>query len=671
MGVTDPLWHSASMASTSSRSGPITLATYALSRPGSPHASLPARYLVVDVPAQRLVLVQEGATVSEFPVSTAAAGVGGEAGSLRTPPGWHRIHARIGGDQPLGAVFESRAPTGQVWRGEAREEDLILTRVLTLEGLEPGVNRGPGCDSLERYIYIHGTNHEDLLGRPASHGCVRMANADVAWLFDHVEEGDAVVIVGESPPLLFPDPRGLGRFHYVGIGGSGMSALAQYQVMAGGRASGSDRAFDRGERGAHRAQLERLGITLHPQDGSGVGRDCEAVVLSTAVESEVPDYAAARAARVPVIHRSELLAEFVAVKPTIAVAGTSGKSTVVAMTFEILRGAGRRPSVITGGELVALQRDGLMGNAWNEPDSDVLVIEADESDGSLVHYRPEVGVVLNLQKDHKEMAEVAGLFAEFCAHARRACVVGEGDDLRPLAPGATIFGFGPRATVRAAGVTLEPTASAFEVEGVRFTLPVPGHHNVENALAAIAACRAVGVPLDEMVAPLAGFAGVARRFQSVGSARGIEVVDDFAHNPAKLRAAITTARARARRVLAIYQPHGYGPTRFLRPDLVEAFARALIPADRLWLLEVFYAGGTARRDFSAADIVAEIAARGLAARFAPSREALAAEVWREAREGDLVLVMGARDPSLTELAKDLLAGLSGAPAGAGNPPISG
>jgi len=145
------------------------------------------------------------------------------------------------------------------------------------------------------------------------------------------------------------------------------------------------------------------------------------------------------------------------------------------------------------------------------------------------------------------------------------------------------------------------------------------------------------------------------------------VVDDFAHNPAKLAAAIATAKARSKRVLAIFQPHGFGPTRFLRPDLVETFATALSPGDRLWLLEVFFAGGTARRDFSAADIVAEIAARGTAAHFAPSRDALVEEVLHEAREGDLVLVMGARDPSLTELGERILTGLSGSHSVAGTP----
>lgn len=171
------------------------LARAALDRPAAPFRDLPPRLLVVDVARQRLSLVESGFETAGYPISTAEAGVGAEDGSLRTPPGWHRIHARIGAGAPRGAVFESRLATGEVWSGEPRADDLILTRILTLEGLEPGVNQGPGRDSLERYIYIHGTNHEPALGRPASHGCVRMANADVVDLFDRLEVGDPVVIV--------------------------------------------------------------------------------------------------------------------------------------------------------------------------------------------------------------------------------------------------------------------------------------------------------------------------------------------------------------------------------------------------------------------------------------------------------------------------------------------
>ena len=636
----------------------VDLARRALERPQSPFPALPGRLLLVDAGQQRLTLIELGRALASYPVSTAAAGIGGESGSLRTPPGWHRIRARIGAGAPPGTVFESREPTGEVWRGEPRAEDLILTRIVTLEGLEEGVNRGPGCDSLERFIYIHGTNHEGAVGRPASHGCVRMAGADMVALFDRVREGDPVVIVGGGPRATIPDPAARGRFHYAGLGGSGMSALAQFQAMKGGAASGSDRAFDRGERAAARAQLERLGVRVFPQDGSGLGDAPDrpaALVVSTAVEEQVPDFAAARARGIPVVHRSELLAHFVASHRTVAVAGTSGKSTVVAMVFEILRGAGRDPSVITGGDLVALQREGLWGNAWAGR-SDLLVVEADESDGSLVRYEPAVGVILNLQRDHREMEEVAAMFTTFAARAREARVVGE--SLGPVFPSAVVFGFGPAAGVRGERVELAPDSARFEVGGVPFRLPVPGRHNVENALAAIAACRAVGVEPVAMVEPLASFQGVGRRFQSLGRAGGVEVVDDFAHNPAKLEAAIATARARSRRVLAVYQPHGYGPTRFLRRDFVRTFSTALTPNDRLWMLEVFYAGGTAQRDFSAADIVAEIAARGTRAEFAPSREWLLDRIASEGREGDLVLVMGARDPSLTDFARAVLQGLA-------------
>ncbi len=625
-------------------------------RPLAPVREIPPRLLLVDVERQELLLLERGTITARYRVSTAAAGIGGTEGSHRTPPGWHRIARKIGAGAASGTRFVSREPSGEIWRGEATEDDLILTRVLTLDGLEPGINQGPGRDSLERYIYFHGTNQEARLGEAGSHGCIRMANADVIELFERVSEGDPVVVV-EHPAI--PDPCGAGRFHYAGLGGSGMSALAQYQVMLGGRASGSDRTFDRGDRPAARAQLERLGIRVTAQDGSGLDSETAALVVSTAVEDSVPDVAAAKQLGIPIVHRSELLAHFVETSRSIAVTGTSGKSTVVAMIFEMLRGAGRAPSVITGGDLPSLQAEGLWGNAFHGG-SDLLVVEADESDGSVVRYEPAIGVVLNLQKDHKAMDDVARMFETFRGRVRERLVVGDVENLAFLSEGALTFGFSARAAVRGTGVEVDADRSTFRVDGVAFTLPVPGGHNVENALAAIAACRAVGVALEEMVAPLAAFHGVGRRFQTLGTARGVEVVDDFAHNPAKIAAALETAKRRAARVLAVYQPHGYGPTRFLRADFVATFATALRAEDRLWLLEVFYAGGTAQRDFSAADIVTEIAARrgGATTEFAPSREWLIERLVSEARSGDLVLIMGARDPSLTEMAKSVLAGLA-------------
>ena len=630
----------------------LDLALRGLKRLGAP-VELPKRLLVVDAERQIAVWLEEGNATAAWPISTARAGIGGVEGSFRTPPGWHRIRARIGEDAAPGTVFVSRAPTGETWRGEAREDDLILTRILTLEGLEDGVNRGPGCDSLARYIYLHGTNHESLLGRPVSHGCVRFSNEGVCELFVCLREGDFVFVAAPDTRCI-PDPRGEGRFHYAGLGGAGMSALAQFQMMIGGKASGSDRAFDRGERATLRAQLERLGCQVLPQDGSGLGPGCAALVVSTAVEDQVPDVVAARALDIPIIHRSELLAHFVAAHRSIAVTGTSGKSTVTAMIFAILSGMGRAPSVIAGADLPELSMQGLPGNAWAGR-SDLLVVEADESDGSLVRYTPAIGVILNLQRDHKEMVVVAAMFATLRARTREALAVGDAENLDQFAAGALRFGFGPRADIRGEDVELGPGSSRFRVGDTQFALRVPGAHNVANALAAIAACRVLGAGLEDMVGPLADFAGIGRRFQTVGKARGVEVIDDFAHNGEKIAAAIRTAKLRAQRVLAIYQPHGYGPTRFLRRDFVATFSRELRPDDRLFMLEVFYAGGTATRDFSSADIVAEIAALGTNAEFAPSRDWLVGRVAQEVRPGDLVLVMGARDPSLSELARAILA----------------
>jgi UDP-N-acetylmuramate--alanine ligase len=640
----------------------LALAQRALKRARSPVRELPERLLVVDVEHQRAHLLEHGKLVFTAPVSTSAKGIGGEEGSNRTPPGWHRVHARIGAGAAVGTVFVSREPTGEVWRGEKRAEELILTRVITLDGLEAGINRGPGSDSLERYIYFHGTNSPEQLGHAVSIGCIRLDNADIVTLFDRVREGDLVVIVEPGGNDL-PAPLANARFHYAGVGGSGMSALAQFQAMLGGHASGSDRGFDHGERAEARAQLERLHVQVWPQDGSGLAGDCGALVVSTAVEDTVPDVAAAKARALPIVHRSEMLAYWVSEFRSVAVSGTSGKSTATAMVFEILRAAGRDPSVITGGDLVTLQDEGYWGNAWAggthpKDGSGPLVVEADESDGSLVRYQPAVSVCLNLSRDHKSEDEVAAMFRVLKRRTREAFVCGEEGIPDDLLEGALRFGFGEHADVRGTDLELEPGSTRFRVGGVHFTLPVPGAHNVENALGAIAACRALGVELDEMPAGLAKFRGVARRFQSLGSARGVEVVDDFGHNPAKIAASLAAARLRAKRILAVYQPHGYGPTRFLRDGFVDTFATQTAPGDKVWLLEIFYAGGTATRDFSAADLVRDIVERGRDAEFAPSREWLVRRIAEVAEPGDLVLVMGARDPSLTTFARDVLAALA-------------
>jgi UDP-N-acetylmuramate--alanine ligase len=456
--------------------------------------------------------------------------------------------------------------------------------------------------------------------------------------------------------------------HFAGVGGSGMSALALFHAEAGGIATGSDRAFDRGERREIRAALAAAGVRITPQDGSYAGlagefgRSCDALVVSTAVEETVPDVRAARDAAVAILHRSELLARHVADHRTIAVTGTSGKSTVTAMIWTILAGCGRGPGLLTGGALADLRARGGLGNAAGpRGEEKLLVIEADESDGSLVRYRPWCGVVLNLGLDHKSPAEVRAMFDTFADRTTGPLVVGAEENLADYAPAAVRFGIGPdpRPGVWAADVAATPGGSTFTVDGVPFTVPTPGRHDVLNALAALAACRETGLGLADMAGPLAGFGGVARRFNVIGTAGGVTVIDDFAHNPDKIAAALETARDRAGdgRVLAVFQPHGYGPTRFLREALVATFAAALRDRDVLWLPEIYYAGGTVTRDVSSGDLVAAVRAGDRDARFVPERGDLTAAVAAEARPGDVVLVMGARDPSLTDFCRGILARL--------------
>lgn len=450
------------------------------------------------------------------------------------------------------------------------------------------------------------------------------------------------------------DQSARGRWlHFVGVGGSGMSALAQYHAARGGRVSGSDRAFDAGERDAIRSCLINADVKIVPQDGRELDAGCAAVVVSTAVESQIPDVVTARSLNIPILHRSELLAQFVAAGRSIAVTGTSGKSTVTAMIFEILRAAGRRPSVITGGPLALLQASGLLGNAWAGEGGE-LVFEADESDGSLVHYHPWCSVVLNLQRDHKEPAEVALMFDQLKVQTRGPVIVGPDPALEYLAPGTIRFGSGDFEPL---DVSLLPESSAFSMSGVAFHLPVPGRHNVLNAAAAIAACAQTGLPIADMADPLRKFRGVSRRFQTIGVVGDIRVIDDFAHNPDKIRAALAAAHLQQRRVLAVFQPHGFGSTRFLRDDLITAFAEALHDNDVLWLPEIYYAGGTVVKDISSAEIVNALQSAGRDARFTAERGRLTSQIAAEARSGDLVLVMGARDPSLTDFCRDILCAL--------------
>lgn len=447
-----------------------------------------------------------------------------------------------------------------------------------------------------------------------------------------------------------------GVFHFTGIGGFGMSALAQMRAMSGLPATGSDRDFDAGRNPDTRAALEKLGIRIFPQDGSGV-RGADKAVASTAVENSNPDLARAAELGVPVIHRSELLAEHVNASRAVAVAGTSGKSTVAAMIFEILDFAGLKPSIITGGALLSLKEKGLLGNAC-AGGGGPLVVEADESDGTVARYRPALGVLLNITRDHKEVAELRGIFSAFASNCGEFIACADDPEAAAIKPAAGFFGRSADGT-RFSDPRPGLFESRFRLGGVDFSVPAPGDYNIDNAVAAAAACARLGVSLETSAAALARFKGVARRFNILGRAGGVTVVDDFAHNPAKIAAVLSALRLRkGGRVLAVFQPHGFAPARLMRRELPGALSASLSTGDEVFFPDIYYAGGTVAKDISSADLAADAAAAGLKARHLPDRRRIAAEVAAAARPGDIVIVMGARDPGLTGLARDILSALA-------------
>jgi UDP-N-acetylmuramate--alanine ligase len=456
----------------------------------------------------------------------------------------------------------------------------------------------------------------------------------------------------------------LSRPFFSGIAGTGMSALAQYLAFQGQSVAGSDRSLDRGAEAQKRAYFERIGARLAPQDGSGV-EGCSCLVVSTAIESTNPEVQRAQALGIPIVHRSDLLAELARRKKTIAISGTSGKSTVTGMVWHVLEAGGLAPSLITGANLNSLMSEGLLGNA-KAGSGEWLCIEADESDGSLIKYAPEIGVILNVEKDHKEIAELIPLFERFRDQTKRRVVV-NADDAQCDAlrrPQDLIFRRAETADGPAEHARYGDWETRFSLAGTEFTLNVPGRHNLANAMASIAIGRELGVSLEACARGLAAYRGVERRHVRVGEAGGVTVVDDFAHNPAKVQACLETVKAaadgKARRVLAIFHPHGFAPMKLMGRDLVQGAAEALDAADRLFLPEIYYAGGTADKSISSADLARDAnafkpQAGGAFARAFATKDEVIAAVAAEARPGDWVVSMGARDPSLGDFAARLFA----------------
>ncbi|MCL2182614.1 MAG: Mur ligase domain-containing protein [Chitinispirillia bacterium] len=443
--------------------------------------------------------------------------------------------------------------------------------------------------------------------------------------------------------------------HFTGIFGSGMSAIAQYLAWNGVNISGSDRLTGSADSEKVKNALLACGCSIHPQNGSGIGKDTGAVCVSTAIEEDNPDIAAARKFNVPVVHRSDVLAAIVRDKKSVAVAGTSGKSTVTAMIFELLTACGKSPSLISGAALRRLEEKGLLGNAFSG-DSGLLVIEADESDGTLVKYSPYASVILNISKDHKPEEEVLGMFKQLIGQSKWSAANKDDSKLNTLGT-STTFGFGDMADFKGTITKKEALSVTVTVNGTNFTLPVPGEHNAANLLSALCVCKHLGCDDPALAAAAAGYKGVERRFAIHRSTSGVTVIDDFAHNPEKIRAAVNAAKNLSSKMIAVYQPHGFGPTRFLKNEYAAAFREIFRDGDTLCLLPIYYAGGTAVKDISSQDIITLMGEVPFNALAVDGRDDAINTIKSYMRDDTCVLLMGARDPSLPAFAKKIVESL--------------
>jgi UDP-N-acetylmuramate--alanine ligase len=414
-----------------------------------------------------------------------------------------------------------------------------------------------------------------------------------------------------------------------------MSAVAQALLDSGAAVSGSDRLRESGGGTPTLACLARQGAKLFDQDGSGVDAGVGRVVVSTAIEEDNPDVARSRELGLSVEHRAAALNRLVSGRELVAVTGTCGKSSVTAMLGVILAGCGFDPLVINGAAVCGWSDSGgRIGSV--RPGAGIVVIEADESDRSLMVFRPHHAVITNASADHFALDETGALFDAF-----RAVVAGHVVDGRMDAPECESF--------RTAGLT-----GSFTLEGIEYAVPVPGAHNLRNARQAVRMALALGADPRQAAAALAAFGGVERRLQIMGKCGAATVIDDYAHNPEKLAAAWTTlARAFPGGICGLWRPHGYAPLRKMCDDLAEMFGRVCRGGDRLLLLPVYDAGGTADRSVGSEDLALKLKAKGVKVELVWELEAAESRMRELAAECAVLACFGARDPGLPQLAARL------------------
>ncbi len=450
-----------------------------------------------------------------------------------------------------------------------------------------------------------------------------------------------------------PVPFDLGPVHFVGIGGIGMSAIAEIMLRTGYQVQGSDARAS-----ANTERLEKLGAHIFVGHDAANIEGASAIVFTSAVKADNPELAAARARRIPLVRRAEMLAELMRQQHSVAVGGTHGKTTTTSMVAAILDAAGFDPTVVNGGIINAYGANAKVG------EGDWIVVEADESDGTFLRLRPTVAVVTNIDPEHLDHYETFDNvkrafqnFVESVPFYGFAAVCIDDPDVQDMAARVEnrrliTYGVNPQAEIRAMNIGIGAGGSTFDVlisapgGGATtvlgdITLPIAGQHNVLNSLAAIAIGRELGAPEKAIRKGLAGFGGVRRRFTFTGKTAGVSVVDDYGHHPVEIAAVLRAARAVTNgRVIAVVQPHRYSRLH----DLFQDFCRCFNDADTVVVADVYPAGEAPIEGAGKDALVEGLKRHGHRHVLAlESSEALPSVIAAEAREGDLVVCLGAGD----------------------------
>ncbi len=435
------------------------------------------------------------------------------------------------------------------------------------------------------------------------------------------------------------------RIHVAGVAGIGMSALAELLRARGCTVSGSDRFLDQRKSMPILDKLARCGVQLTPQDGSGLAPGVDALAVSTAIEADNPDVQAAKRLGIPVRHRARMIAEMLDGMTCLAVAGTCGKTTVTGMLGWLLEQLGQDPTVVNGGVILNWTAPDRIGSI-RRGHSQLAVVETDESDKSLLRFHPDWAIITNISKDHFELNESIQLFRTFARQVKQGILCGPG--VRKLLTGAPAL---PR--LFDMDYAPDPDGRGFTVAGRHCQAPCPGRHNMENAALAVSLCLHLGANPTDTAGALAAFKGIQRRLEIVGRRNGVTVVDDYAHNPAKIRAAWQTMAAYHPRVLGVWRPHGFRPLTLMHRELGAMFNQVMRPEDQLYILPVFYAGGTTQCSITADVFVEDLCKKGMPAQLVKDYENLSGILRQQTRPDDVILCMGARDPDLPLFARSM------------------